>query len=852
MKDRALAALPACLGLGLFSLAAWVLHHELDEYHFGEVLRHLGAIPSSRIAAAIALTLLGYASLTGYDALALRWVGSRLAYPRIALASFIAYVFSHNVGLSFFGGSAVRYRMFMSWGVPPAALARAIVFNVLTFWLGFLALGGATLTLHPLPIPGAWHPAFATSRPIGVTLWVLLGAWVLATLGRSRRLHVRGFALELPGPVWTAAQLAISIVDWALAAAVLYVLLPAAPGLGYATVTGAFLLAQVLGLVSHVPAGLGVFETAMVLLLAPWLPGDQVLGSVLAFRLAYYLLPMVAAVALFLAFELAQRRGMLARARVLAAQAVPELVPRALAVATFTAGAVLLLSGATPAAPGRIERLGELLPLSFAEISHLLASVSGVGLLLLARAVQQRMDAAYFATLALLAGGALASLGKGLDWEEASLLLLAAVALAPCRRYFYRRSSLLAQSFSPAWIAGIAGVLLATAFVIALAYRKVEYAHELWWQFAADANAPRSLRALAVGTLALGAFALTRLLRPAPPVAALPGPRELDRAAALASAAPRASAHLALLGDKRLLFHEGGEGFLMYGVHGRGWVSMGDPVSSSPDVRRELAWRFREEADRHGGAAIFYEVGGEDLPLYLDLGLQPRKIGEEARVDLAGFSLEGRARARLRQALRRMDRDGGRFELVPAAGVPPLLDELARVSDEWLARKNTREKRFSLGCFDRAYLSRLPVALVRIDGRIVAFANVWAGSAREELSIDLMRHDDDAPGITMDYLFTQLMLWGRDQGYRSFSLGMAPLAGLEHHRLAPLWNQLGALLFRHGGHFYNFQGLRAFKDKFDPAWEPRFLASPGGVAGALALGHVAALVNGGVSGLVVR
>jgi phosphatidylglycerol lysyltransferase len=104
----------------------------------------------------------------------------------------------------------------------------------------------------------------------------------------------------------------------------------------------------------------------------------------------------------------------------------------------------------------------------------------------------------------------------------------------------------------------------------------------------------------------------------------------------------------------------------------------------------------------------------------------------------------------------------------------------------------------------------------------------------------------------MDFLFTELMLWGHAQGYRWFSLGMAPLAGLEQHRLAPLWNKLGALLFRHGEHFYNFQGLRLFKDKFDPVWEPRYLAAPGGFAAPLVLGHVAALVNGGVSGLVAK
>jgi phosphatidylglycerol lysyltransferase len=104
----------------------------------------------------------------------------------------------------------------------------------------------------------------------------------------------------------------------------------------------------------------------------------------------------------------------------------------------------------------------------------------------------------------------------------------------------------------------------------------------------------------------------------------------------------------------------------------------------------------------------------------------------------------------------------------------------------------------------------------------------------------------------MDFLFTELLLHAQAQGYRWFNLGMAPLAGFDPHRLAPLWNRLGALLFRHGEHFYNFRGLRAFKDKFDPVWEPRYLASPGGLSAAFVLTDVAALVSGGVTGIVVR
>jgi phosphatidylglycerol lysyltransferase len=850
MRERLAAAVGPLLGLALFAIAAAVLHRELAEYHYRDVVAHLREIPADRLALSLAFTALGYLTLTGYDSLALRFVDRRLPYRRVALASFVAYVLSHNVGFSLFSGNAVRYRMFTSWGVGAAELARAVAFNIVTFWLGFLLLGGLALSLAPIRTPEAWHAVLSTSTPIGVAFLAALAGYAVASL-RGTTLRARGFELRLPGPAMTAAQMLLSAADWTLAAAALYVLLPPAAGLDFPHLLGVFLLAQVAGLVSHVPAGLGIFDTLVVLLLAPWLPGDAVLGSVVAYRIVYYLIPLALAVLLFAGFEALERRRALRAAGDWLGQWLPELAPRVFAAAALAAGALLLASGATPAAPGRLELLERLLPLPVVELSHLLGSVVGVGLLLLARALQQRVDAAWGLTLALLAGGALASLGKGLDYEEAVVLAAMAAVLLPCRRAFYRRSSLLAQSFSPGWVAGIALVLVGTGSIVLLAYRHVEYSRELWWQFALDAHAPRSLRALAAAGLALAAFAAARLLRPAPPLAPAAAAVDLERAAKLVAAAPRASAHLALLGDKRLLFHESGAGFVMYGVQRRSFVSMGDPVGP-PDVRRELAWQFRELADRHGALPVFYEVLAEDLPVYVDLGLRLMKLGEEARVPLADFSLSGSARKNLRQSQSRAVREGCSFELAPREAVPALLGELRAVSDAWLRSKNTREKRFSLGAFDADYLKRCPLALVRRAGRIVAFANVWAPDAREELSVDLMRQTDDAPAGVMDYLFTELLLWGHAQGYRWFGLGMAPLSGFQPHRLAPIWNRVGALLFRHGEHFYNFQGLRAFKDKFDPVWEPRYLASPGGLAVLFVLTDVSALISGGVTGVVAR
>ena len=144
------------------------------------------------------------------------------------------------------------------------------------------------------------------------------------------------------------------------------------------------------------------------------------------------------------------------------------------------------------------------------------------------------------------------------------------------------------------------------------------------------------------------------------------------------------------------------------------------------------------------------------------------------------------------------------------------------------------------------------MGIIRKQEKILAFANILQGVEKEELSIDLMRYLPEAPHGVMDYLFIELMLWGKQEGYQRFNLGMAPLSGLEDHALAPLWNRLGSFVFRHGEHFYNFQGLREYKEKFNPLWEPKYLASPGGLALPRVLINIASLISGGLKGVVAK
>ncbi len=847
-KSSLLHRLLPLLALVLFTTALWVLHDALRQFHYHQVLAQLKAIPTSRVLTAMALTVLSYLVMTVYDRLAVIYVGHPLPAGKVTLASFISYAFSNTIGLSLLTAGTLRYRLYSAWGLSAEEIARLVSFTVLTFWLGIVTVGSCIFIFEPLVMPALGHFSIQSARPLGGLFAVLVACYLLVVCLRKTALRFRSWELAIPSPRLAGAQLLVGSIDWILAGSVLFVLLPANAGLSFPQFLGIFLLAQVVALISHVPGGLGVFES-MILISAPGIPADALLGSMLIYRGLYYLLPLAVAAMLLAANELLQRKTLVKEAVQLAGRWGGAIIPQLLAATTLVSGAVLLFSAATPALTERLHWLEDFLPLPVIELSHFLGSLVGVGLLLLARGLQRRLDAAYLLAAVLLAAGSAFSLLKGGDYEEALLLGLMLLALLPCRRYFYRRASLFSEPFSFGWSITILLVLVSSIWLGLFAFKHVTYSSELWWHFALRGDAPRFLRAAVGAVVLLLVFALAKLLRPAPRDPGLPDPDELNWARSIVRQMPETQPSLALLGDKALLFDDQRSGFVMYGVEGRSWVALGDPVGPA-EVARELAWKYRELVERHGGQTVFYEVGTNLLPTYLDMGLTLFKLGEEARVPLAEFSLEGAQHKGLRYTYNRLNREGCSFEVRPATEVPSLLAELQRISDAWLQDKSTREKGFSLGCFDAEYLKNFPVALVRQQGTIVAFANLWCGAGQVELSIDLMRFDAQAQSGVMEYLFINLMLWGREQGYRFFALGMAPLSGMENRPFAPLWHRIGAVVFRHGEHFYNFEGLREYKEKFNPVWEPRYLACPGGLALPRILLNVASLISGGIKGVI--
>lgn len=855
-RSRLHNLVPLALGLALFAAGLGALYHLLRPVNAADVFAQVRATPVLAFAGALAATAAGYVALIGYDWYALRYIGRRLPGRVVALGGFLGYAFGNTIGISVLSGGAVRYRIYSAFGLD--AFEVAAVSSYVAVALGF-GLGNAglwALAIHPEALGGL------LPLPLNTIRWgaAALAGGGLATLyalsASGARLRLGRFELSLPRPGALTGQLAVTIADIAAAAFALWLLLPAGkPDL--ASFVAIYAAATMIGVISHVPGGVGVFETVVIAAMPGAAPVGDIAAALLLFRVVYFLLPFALAFVVVSVGEARMAGGAFARllgeapaALRPAFAALTGVVPALVAVVAFGLGAYLLMVALLPSVQGRALAEGDVVSAILLEGGTLVSAVAGVVLIILSHGLQRRVQAAFWLTLVALGGGALASLMNGFDLESAGLIAAGALAMLPFRRAFYRAAKLTDGVFSPAWFALVAAVALAAASFFFFVHAATPYSLDLWTEFARSANTPRSLRAgLAASTVML-VFTIFLTLQPSRARATPTSDDEaLERAAALLADTDDPQACLALSGDKRLMFAEAGDGFLQYGRQRSTWVALGDPVGSD-EAAETLLWGFFETAQQANCHPVFYEASARHLPLFVEMGLTLHKVGEEAVVPLAGFSLAGAKFKSMRAAYNKHKREGLGMELLAPPCSDALFAELADVSQAWLGGKTGREKGFSVGRFERGYLDRFPLAVVRREGKVLAFANVLAPGAGKRVAIDLMRYRPEAASGMMEFLFVALMEHYRDTGAREFSLGVAPLSGLSERRTAQMWNRAGRLMFEHGGAFYNFEGLRAFKQKFRPDWRPRYIALPPGLSPMVAMADVAMLIAGGARGIV--
>jgi phosphatidylglycerol lysyltransferase len=846
-KLNALTAHPAVrivMPLVITAIAIFVLHRLSREVHWRDVGASLSTLHPGAILAAILCAAGSYGALSLYDVTALRSLAPGKVPPRIAaLAGASGFAISNFLGASWLTGSAVRMRIYSTLGVDLGIVAHVVGMTWLAFTLGLSLILGLLFSFHPAGLNSVIPIGTSAETATGLALLAGLVAIYVWLARGHRQIRLGPVRIELPPFRLALAITLIAVVDLVIASGTLYVLLPADLDGNYTFFFVIYIAAVALGILSHAPGGIGVFEASVIAGLGVGARPD-LLAALILYRLIYFFLPfLAAALGLGLAWAAAERRaiGEVAMGAYRIAQPTAPVIAAGVAL---IAGAILLASGGLPADEARLGLLRDILPLSFIEASHLAGSIAGVLLIVIARGLYRRLYRAWIVAILLMGLGLVASLAKGLDWHEALSMLAALGLLALFRPAFYRIEGGSVFRLDAAWMVSLAGLLGTMIWIGFFTHAHTAYRDALWWQVAWHGDASRFLRAALATAVILGGISLhsllaTRSRRPTPE----PIP---DRVRKLLAACPRAGAQLALTGDKSFLLAADGSAFLAYADTGTTLVAQGDPVGPA-EAGAALIRSFREKADRMGRRVAFNAITTTYLTAFLDLGLSIMKIG-----DLSAFTLDGPLRKDFRYAHSRAAREGLAFEVIPAKAIAPILPELKRISDAWLALKQGEEKGFSLGAFSDPYLGNFDIAVLRRGpgGPILAFSNLWQGAGRAELSPDLMRYDPAGPGYAMDALFAALLLWAKAEGFAWFSLGAAPFSGLTERRFAPFWQRMGGLLYEHGEHFYHFEGLRAFKQKFDPVWTPHYLASPGGLAVPRVLYEINVLISGGVRGLV--
>ncbi|MGH7044661.1 MAG: phosphatidylglycerol lysyltransferase domain-containing protein [Acetobacteraceae bacterium] len=615
---RRLRHVPALLGAALLFAALYAVHRAFRTLRLDAVEQALGASAPWSLALAFLFTVLSYAGLTLYDRLGTIYAGHKVGYRRVALASFCAYALSHSLGFAAVSGAAVRYRLYGHWGLTPGQIARVVAFCSLTFGLGGMVLGGAILFIEPQAVPYFGdHLPRAVLYGFGALLWAIVAGYVsLARLVGTIRPF--GYAIELPGFRMALAQVALATADVALTATIFWVLVPHAPGLTWLIFMGIYVAAYTAGLAANVPGGLGVFDTAVLFGLAPYLPAPRIVAAIVVFRLYYYVIPLFLAGSLFAANEAAVRGGAvlgrLMPLRGLARSPEPDFALAAATGAVALSGVLLLGLGvlaprAAPASADLAVQAGVFAP-----------SLIGAGLVVLGAALGQRVTLAWWLTLLLLATGVVFLA----VWHEppwiAAVLALSAVLLAPFRARFYRPARLLNGKLEPSTAASLLVLVVGVLGLAGFQARTQGLGGAAWWQIVLSARDPIGLRVGVMLTVVPGLLALWFLLRPGRVT-----PLAWDDAARVLlaglGAIPPEQADGLVLG-------EAGRAAIPFRRVGRVLLGLGDPAGPEAD-RVSAIWRLRDLAGQEGRDPAVWRAGPALLRVYADLGLAALPLGSD-------------------------------------------------------------------------------------------------------------------------------------------------------------------------------------------------------------------------------
>jgi phosphatidylglycerol lysyltransferase len=513
-------------------------------------------------------------------------------------------------------------------------------------------------------------------------------------------------------------------------------------------------------------------------------------------------------------------------------------------LAFFTLGVsfINLFSAIIPPFRERLAIIDLVIPFEVRTGTRFATLVAGFALMLLASGIFRRKQTAWFITVVILAISAVFHLIKGLDYEEFSISVILIILLVIFRNHFQARSdrptikrgfTILAIAISFVLLYGVLGFYLLDKHfslkytLFGATWETIKMAVFLaqptimpvsrYGKYFVD-----SFYLIGIGTIG---FSLLALLSPV--VIRLPL-ESADRKRAqeiIEKYGKTVLARFCLFTDKQYFFSQGGS-VIAYGYNNRTAVVLGDPIGP-PEDASSIIQEFYKFCRQNDWLPTFYQTLPDYLEFYSAIGFRKLKIGEEAILNLGTFTLEGGAKKSLRTSVNKLTKLGFNTYISNPPHIKGLLEQLKPISDEWLAERKTKEMKFSLGLFNNEYLNTTPIIVVEDPERKpVAFANLVIEYTNPELAVDLMRHKNNAPSGTMDYLFVSMIQYAIEKGYKTFNLGLSGMAGVGEQPSDPGIEKAIHFIYSTVNFSYNFKGLHSFKEKFSPEWSPRYLIFP--------------------------
>ena len=636
--------------------------------------------------------------------------------------------------------------------------------------------------------------------------------------------------------------LVVSILEWLLAGVLFFALVTYFhQDQSFLDILSVFAIASAAGILSLLPGGVGSFDLIAVIgLQMMGLSPNEALTSIILYRIFYYILPSGISIIIFSMQVLknSEKKGYIIKS-----DAYGQLISTLMAIVVIACGVLLLISALTPSLISRSRLITNMESVIFLQYSRSVSIAIGLMLLVTSKEIFLRVKRAYHITMILLFAGGIFTFIKGFDIEEFVFILISMGIMRLSKTNFYRKSIISKSSYLIAVAIGALIYLiihLKLSHILFLSYiRRFHYPHHIFHDPGTFIHSGVIAYILFLAFIIIWYFKRDKIEND--PRFQSYDQEKVDQF--FETNKGHHLSHLIYLGDKQLFWTADGQILIAYSRYSDKAIILGDPIGAEDRISDGIQ-EFQSFIDTYGYRAIFYEVDEERLSMYHDNGYYFFKLGEEANVNLHEFDMVGSSKRTFRNVLNRFEKDGYSFEVMAPPFDDSLLDQLQSISEEWLGKR--KEMGFSVGWFQRDYLQTAPIAIVkkRSNNEIIAFVSLmFQGQDQEHVGIDLMRFKKEVPNSTMDFIFLQLLIYYKEQGYHYFSFGVAPLAKVGSAPRSHNAEKIAHFIYKHGKLIYSFEGLRKFKDKFDPNWEPRYLAYPQLMSLPALLIEVSMLVN---------